>query len=468
MIRAVEDCTLSVSLLRHPRASRRAIAGFRDARLRALVQHAYRSVPYYRQLFDAHGVDPRAIRTATDLAHLPRTAKRDLHTRPVADVVGAGANPASLVTRMTGGSTGEPLVVRRSRREERLLSVVRRRVSRYYGYGPRDLVVVISAPRHGDAAPARGWVASISRRLGLLQTRHVSCLGPVEQIAERLRQLRPAVLGGYPSVLARVGEAVTASGGFAVRPRVVITGGEVRTPAMRDRIAAAFDAPVYDTYASHEFNRIANECRETGAYHVSDDTVLLEVLDEDGQPVAEGERGEVVATALLSRTMPFIRYRLGDIVVKGTETCACGAPFSTIRAIEGRVVDYFALPDGRLLHPYELVAATVRAYLAVVPEASRGERPFPWLAEYRYVQEYRDHIRVHLVARATPPPVQLEAMERSLRDVLGPAVRLDLVFEREMQADANGKFRVYRSLVQERSETGRMPLPPGGVRVAAG
>ncbi len=77
---------------------------------------------------------------------------------------------------------------------------------------------------------------------------------------------------------------------------------------------------------------------------------------KDGRPAAPGERGEVVLTALHSFAMPFIRFRLGDIVTKGDSHCACGQPFATIRSVQGRMFDYFPLPDGRLVHPYEIIA----------------------------------------------------------------------------------------------------------------
>ena len=72
-------------------------------------------------------------------------------------------------------------------------------------------------------------------------------------------------------------------------------------------------------------------------------------------PAAEGERGEVVVTALHSFAVPFIRYRLEDSVVKGKDACACGKLFSTIRSILGRTSEYFPLPDGRELHAYDLL-----------------------------------------------------------------------------------------------------------------
>jgi phenylacetate-coenzyme A ligase PaaK-like adenylate-forming protein len=70
--------------------------------------------------------------------------------------------------------------------------------------------------------------------------------------------------------------------------------------------------------------------------HTCDEAALVEVV-HDGRPAADGEQGDVVATALHSYAMPFIRYRLGDIVTRGEQSCACGLPFATIGTIQGRM-----------------------------------------------------------------------------------------------------------------------------------
>jgi phenylacetate-CoA ligase len=351
VIDPIEQGTLAIALLRHMRARRENVLSFQRQRLQTLIRHAASRVPYYRRLLASHGISPDDVRTAADLLALPITSKHDLHAQPVGDVLAAGVNPSALLMRTTGGSTGMPLVVRRTAAEERLLSVARRRLSRYFGYGLRDRLVVVSAPGPHDAVSSFSWMRRPLRFFGILDVQHVSCFLPPADIAAELARRQPAVLGGYPSVLARVGQHLLEEGSTAIRPRVVLTGGEVRTAHMRDQIRASFRTETCDTYGSHEFNRIAYECRQTGAYHVCDDTVIVEVVDQNGHPVREGERGEVVGTGLFSLAMPFIRYRLGDVVVKGRDGgCECGAPFSTIRSIQGRTVDYFPLPDGRLLH----------------------------------------------------------------------------------------------------------------------
>jgi phenylacetate-CoA ligase len=197
-------------------------------------------------------------------------------------------------------------------------------------------------------------------------------------------------------------------------------------------------------YGSHEFKLIAWECRETGGLHVSDDSVVLEVL-RDGRPAAPGETGEVVATALHSFAMPFLRYRLADVVTRGATACPCGAPFSTIAAIRGRMLDYFPLPDGRLIHPYELVLPLVR---------------HPWVRQYQLLQERPDRVVLQVVAAPHPSPAELAEAERDARERLGPGVELVLALVSEIALQPNGKFRPSRSLVASAYDAPEAPLDP--------
>jgi phenylacetate-CoA ligase len=166
--------------------------------------------------------------------------------------------------------------------------------------------------------------------------------------------------------------------------------------------------------------------------HVADDSVLVEVARDDGSPAGPGETGEVVATALHSFAMPFIRYRLGDIVTRGPARCPCGAPFSTIRAIRGRMVDCFSLPGGRTIHPYELVLPLMRR---------------PWIRQYQLLQETTERIVLRLVAAPSPPPADLVEIEAIARDCLGPGVEFAVALVPEIPLESTGKLRPSRSLV---------------------
>lgn len=274
----------------------------------------------------------------------------------------------------------------------------------------------------------------ILQRLDRLRTDRVNCLLPPEDIVSILKNARPDVVHGYPGVLARVAHAMGDGGRLGIPPRLVIVGGEVLTALTRDQITRGFQAPVFDTYASWEFNLIAWECKETGEYHTCDDSVLVEVI-KGGQPARSGERGEVVATSLHSFAMPFIRYRLGDLVTKGSDTCPCGEPYSTIRAIQGRMIDYFMLPGGRVMHPYEIV--TVLLYETA-----------SWIRQYQLIQEREDRIILKIVSSVTPAPLELARLEASITKLIGRGVECWITLVPEICLEPNAKFRVSRSLIK--------------------
>jgi phenylacetate-CoA ligase len=212
----------------------------------------------------------------------------------------------------------------------------------------------------------------------------------------------------------------------------VITGGEVLTSHMRHHIQEGFCVPVFDSYGSIEFNLLAWECQSTGEYHSCDDGMITEVL-QDGVPVAEGERGDVVGTDLHSFAMPLIRYKLDDVVTKGLEVCRCGQPFSTIRSIQGRILDYFRLSDGRLVHPYEFPL---------------GREKFPWIREFQIIQHSVDRIVMKIAPFQTPSSDGLRALLEPMKKLLGHDVTFEIELVSDIPREASGKCRVYRSFVQ--------------------
>ncbi len=438
--------SLVPSLLHHSRAPRETLLRFQDRQIRRVIRHAYANVPYYRRLFDFAGVRPEHIRTSADMYRIPITTKNDLRGLPPEDVVARGVDPQKLISHTTGGSSGEPFVVRRSWMEERILGVPRIRTLLYYGLRRHDVVALLIF-NHKSNPNDYQLPQRLMQKIHRVKAQWIHCLVPPEEMLEQLAAIQPDVLGGYAGVLSRLSQLVKEPGRPSIRPRMVLTGGETLTPFMSRQISEAFNAPVYDTYGSHEFSRTAWQCKETGEYHVCDDAVLLEVLRDD-QPVAIGERGEVVGTALHSFAMPFIRYRLGDIVTRGKESCACGQPFSTLREIQGRMVDYFPLPDGRLLHPYEIASALQNSAMR-------------WVGQYRIVQERKDCIVLLAVPAIAPTVEQLSELEALAGKVLGPTVRFHVRLVDGLELGKRGKFRVYQSLVHSAYDNPGEPVAEG-------
>jgi phenylacetate-CoA ligase len=434
MIRTADVLSTVWSVARHARASRDEIVAYQSAHLRRLVSHAYGSVPHYRALFDRHGIAPHQVRTVTDLALIPVTTKRDLQRTPAVEVVARGLDPDRLLVHTTSGSSGEPLSIRRTWLEERLGTAFRLRALRDFGLRATDRRVGIGLLRPHDA---RDWdlPQRMLRALGLYRKAAVDCRSAPEEILRRLEELRPDVITGFPGVICRIARVIAGGRPTTLRPRLLISGGEVLTPLMRREITEAFGVPVVELYGSHEFGMIAWQCTKRGGFHVSDDSVIVEVL-KDGRPARPGEVGEVVATRLHAFAMPFIRYRLGDLVTRGDTPCPCGAPFSTICTVQGRMLDYFPLANGRLVHPYELTV------MMILDHGSR------WIGQYQLTQERRDRVVLRVVPRQSPSPADIAGLEKTAREHLGPGIEFQVVLVPEIPLEVTGKFRVSRSLVE--------------------
>src|SRR5258706_13021580 len=151
------------------------------------------------------------------------------------------------------------------------------------------------------------------RAFGFYRKRFLDGRLPPVEVLRQLETLCAHVISGTPGLLIRLAIAMARDHSSPVRPRMVISGGEVLTEPMRRAIADAFVAPVYDVYGSYEFGVIGWQCPRTGGVHVSDDGGGLEIL-RNGQAVPPGGTGEVVATQLHAVAAPLIRYRLRDVV----------------------------------------------------------------------------------------------------------------------------------------------------------
>ena len=433
MISGLNRLETMYSLLRHPHVAREEIVAFQNSQLRRLIIHAYNNVPYYRRLFDQNGLKPGDIRSIADLSIIPLTSKKDLQSLSVEEVVARGVDPEHLISHRTSGSSGEPFTILRTWLEERLLGALRLRALHCLGLRVRDRTASIALVRpthpHDNQLPLR-----ILQALGLYRKLQIDCLLPPENIVRALRHFRPDVLTGFSGVISYLSQIMNDNDSQVIRPRFLVVGAEVLTPLMRHQLTKAFETPVFEVYGSHEFNLVASECKETGELHTCDDFMIVEVL-KDGRPAATGERGEVVGTSLHSFAMPFIRYQLGDIVTKGFETCRCGQPFSTIRTVQGRMLDYFPLPGGRMMHPYEITGTHLLGAVS-------------WIRQYQLIQEQVDRVILWVVPNTTPTNQELVQLEKSVTAILGQDVEFRVTLVPEIILEPNGKFRVSRSLVK--------------------
>ena len=413
-----------------PGSAREQILAFQSRALRRIVAHAYENVPYYRRLFDGAGLDPRSVRTIADLDRIPLTGKDDLRAVPVADTLAGGLDASRLQTIATSGATGQPFAILHTRIEQRAAVLLAFRALRHYGLrcGDRRAGIAAADPGH---RPTLHW--RVASALGVQRRLRLNLFEQDAALLAVLRRFRPDVLGGPASALTRLADAATDEDRLAIRPRFMTSGSETLTAPMRERITAAFGAPVYENYGCHELGQVAWQCKKTGGLHVCDEGVIAEII-KDGRPALPGEQGELVGTNLYCYAMPFIRYRSGDVVTRGPETCACGRSCSTLSGVLGRMLDYFLLPDGRWMHPFQIGQIVMNI----------GK----WVRNYQLVQDRVDRIVLRVVAFRRPSAVELGLFERAARERLGPGVEFEVAFVPEIALGSRGKFQVAVSRVR--------------------
>ena len=411
-----------------------ATLGYQEACLRHLVRHAYAKVPYYRRRFDEAGVDPRDINTLRDLAAIPITTRDDIQSQEASDICAIDEDLDALRVIKTSGSTGAPLTVRRSFSEERLMLAFRARDFTRDGPGWHWRRAEIDYYGQETLRPERG--SSLYERLGILPRLSIDWRTPKHELVDALARFQPEVVSGPPSTLAWIADELTDHDRRRFSLRMVVSGSEILTPHMLERIQRGFGAPVADVYGCHETVFIASRGASRSRYSVCRNATIAEVL-RDGKPVGPGESGEIVVTALHLFAMPFIRYRLADLVT--VEAAAgTGETVSSLRSIDGRTMDRFLLPGGKLFHPYVLSD--------IVQDSGLPVRRF------QVIQQRRDAFLVRVVLLDGSRP-NLDALRSQVAAALGPGIEVRAETVATLHAADGSKFKTYLPLERLESWT---------------
>jgi phenylacetate-CoA ligase len=422
----VNDLHYLFSLIRNPLASAETLRGMRRSRLRQVLAAAQRDVPYYREQFARAGIDPAHLDPARALRQIPVSRKEMLRRVDRVDLCSERQRRAHLHPYSTTGSTGVPFTVLKSRLEESLALFLRWRVARYFGLKRGSTIFRLTS---GMRRPGY-W--SALRHFRLYRDIDVRLTDPPAEIADALRRSNANVVMGNAGVLTRVARELMQRPLEKI-PDFVVSSAELLTPPMRAILGAAFRCPVFDSYNCVEtMHPVAWECRETGLYHVADDAVDVEVLD-DGAPVREGEEGEVVITSLIGFAMPVIRWSQGDRAELGPSRCPCGSPFSTLRGIKGRMTDYLRLPDGTEMF------ASVLAYAL--------HRNSDWILQYQLVQETTARIRLRVSTLRDPEAAEVASLKTEMEKLLPSEVTVEIELVDDLEPEKHGKFRVLMSRI---------------------
>lgn len=408
-----------------------------------LAAYAYHHSPFFRTRFDQAGLDvnqsPDVQKTWTAASH----AKIPLLTRAelmqAADQIRCRAVPrehGATHEVQTSGSTGQMISVLRTEVTQLFWMALTMRDHLWHRRDFSASLVAIKAltPSMDDPSVAarNGWgpPATLLLDTGPSYTQPLAM--DVAQQAAWLIRRNPNYLLTYPSNLSALLDQFKKWGSFPPALRQIRTIGETLSADTRERCRRLGEVEVVDMYSSQEAGIIALQCPVSGLYHVQCESLLVEVLDDDGQPCKPGEVGRIVITDLHNFATPIIRYEIRDYAEVGPP-CPCGRGLQTLARIMGRRRNMVVFPNGERHWP------RVGAYRF---------REVAAIKQYQVVQHALDDIEVRLVVEQPLSNEQETRLTAIIHSALGHAFPLRFnYFSQELAKTRGGKFEEFVSLV---------------------
>jgi phenylacetate-CoA ligase len=393
--------------------------------LQKLIRHAWDTCPYYHDEWERRGLYPSRLQAFSDLHAWPlvqRDAIRDnrLRMRTTA--------PCRLMSKSTGGSSGEPLHF-----DLDMGSHARRTALMHRGYGwaggaPGTKQLFIWGGPLSLLPPHKRWKQLLHARLE--RKKIVNCFEFTPELMHRhlltLNRYRPDVIVAYTNPVYEFARYLEAEGLKPFSPTGIIVGAEKLHGFQRELIERVFGAPVFETYGAREVMLIGAECEKHEGLHLSLENLYVEILNDDGTPTQAGEEGNVVVTDLFNYGMPFIRYVNGDRAVAGWKKCSCGRDLPLLSQVTGRRLDTLVTPDGRKV-PGEFFPHLIKE--------------FPDVRRFQVVQQACHNITMTVVAPGFTREQQQRLLD-AVRSCTGESVGIDLQLVADIPLTKSGKHKV--------------------------
>ncbi len=408
-----------------------------QGQLALLLRHAWDTSPGYRTRLESAGYNPSLPHDDPSVqsiwSAIPVLTRSDLQNEH-ASLASRTVPPShgAVFTMESSGSTGRPVQVLGTDLTRFFWQVTTLRDHFWHRRDFSKSLFAIRPDRGGrDGIVSRqGWGAPVDMLMssGPMWLMHSS--SAVEEQFERLCELRPDYLMTLPSNLRELSLLATRRG---TRPvgREIRTFGESVSDELRELVRESFGVPLIDIYSATETGYLALQCPLGDCYHVNAETVLLEVLSDDGTRCQPGEIGRVVVTSLHNFALPLIRYEVGDYAEVGG-SCPCGRGLPVLNRILGRVRGMAVAPDGARFWP----SFPGEVWMHVAP-----------IRQLQLVQTGKDSIMVTYAMERELNSHEERLLTTALRTSLGYSYQLTCRRVESIPRSPNGKFEDFISQV---------------------
>lgn len=311
-------------------------------RLRKTIRIAAHS-PYYQKVFNEYGITEDSIRTVEDIRKIPFTTKADMRANYPFGLVAGNMLEDGVRIHSSSGTTGTPTVIVHSQHDlDSWANLVARCL---YTVGIRKTDVFQNSSGYGMFTGGLGFQYG-AERLGALTV--PAAAGNSKRQIKFVTDFKTTALHAIPSYAIRLAEVFLSEGidPTSTSLRTLVIGAEPHTDEQRKKIERLLGVKAYNSFGMTEMNGpgVAFECTEQNGMHIWEDCYLIEIINpETGEPVPDGEVGEMVLTTLDREMMPLLRYRTRDLTRILPGECPCGRTHRRIDRIKGRSDDMFII-----------------------------------------------------------------------------------------------------------------------------
>lgn len=316
-----------------------------DEKLYEIVQHAINNVPYYKKLAVEKQMKFTIETIRDDIRQFPiltkeiiRNCKDELLDKTIKD----------FYKETSGGSTGEPISIEHD-------TIIRDYAPSLYfpsyaGYEIGDKQIALWGSERDIIAGSEGWRAKISNNWihrkvllnsFLLNEKHM------KKYAEKINMWKPKMILSYVQSMVELCEYIKRNNLTVYSPNGIIVSAGTLFPDWRKLIEDTFNCPVLNQYGSRETPGLAISCSCNSELHLNIFNHYIEIVDEDGLPLPNGQDGNIIVTSFYNKRMPLIRYQIGDIgALSEHSECACGRGMPLLKHVKGRTVNIFKTSSG--------------------------------------------------------------------------------------------------------------------------
>lgn len=376
-------------------------------KMKIIIDHAYNNVPYYRKLFDAQKLTPKDFNSLDDLKKIPTLDKRKIKDN-FKSLTARNARKFLPSLSKTSGSTGEPVEFYLDKPSRILEFCYYWRYWSWAGYRLGMPFAEFTLSHFLDKGVKDLYDYSrLTKRL---------MLNPVQLSYENMdkfisiiKRYRPMFLKGTPSSVATFAHLLKSRGNNDIKFHAVFTTGELLSPHHRKTIENTFYCKVFDSYGHMERTVAICQC-QMGKYHINSDYGILEIEEDKRLSSDTIVAGRVIGTSLYNFAMPFIRYRVDDIVEvnRGKVRCECARGLPLCEKIAGRRQDIIVTPDGRMLSNIFILLDILEGAL--------------WA---QIIQESSNRLRIKIIKGDNFSGSSEQEFIRQLSLMVGDAVKID-------------------------------------------